>query len=88
MTCNESRVCIDKIESTYSGGGLILFTLVSAPLVFPMIWQWGHSCPSAFHLRCAPVAAVSPIVASTTTRKEGGLNFSARGGERQKHEVL
>ncbi len=32
---------------TYSGGGHILFTLMSAPLVFSMIWQWGHSCISA-----------------------------------------
>ena len=28
---------------------------------------------------------IEPIIASTTTRKAGGLNFSARGGERQKH---
>jgi hypothetical protein len=65
---------------THSGGGLILFTLVSASLVFPMIWQRGHSCP----LRFAPVAAVSPIVASTTIRRAGGLNFRPKA-ERQKH---
>jgi hypothetical protein len=33
------------IECMDSRSGLILFTLVSASLVFPMIWQWGHSCP-------------------------------------------